>query len=62
MHRDPPANRYRGYPKFYVDRGDGWSPVTLSLWRDLEAAFAFTYFGLHATALRRERVWFEKPH
>lgn len=51
-----------GYPKFYVDRGDGWSPATLSLWRDLEAAFAFTYFGLHATALRRERVWFEKPH
>ena len=50
------------YPNFYIDRGDGWSPATLSLWRDLEAAFAFTYFGLHATALRRGREWFEKPH
>lgn len=49
------------YPEFYVERGDGWSPATLSLWEDLEAVFAFTYFGLHAQALARGREWFERP-
>ncbi len=49
------------YPEFYVERGDGWSPATLSLWQDIEALFAFTYFGLHATALKRGREWFEHP-
>ncbi|MGL4319652.1 MAG: DUF3291 domain-containing protein [Paracoccaceae bacterium] len=49
------------YPRFYHERGDGWSPATLSLWTDLEAVFSFTYFGLHATALQRGREWFEKP-
>ncbi|WP_333830579.1 DUF3291 domain-containing protein [Pararhodobacter sp.] len=49
------------YPRFYEERGDGWSPATLSLWTDLEAMFAFTYSGLHAAALSRGREWFEKP-
>lgn len=49
------------YPKFYRDQGDGWSPATLSLWTDLEALFSFTYFGLHAAALKRGREWFETP-
>ena len=49
------------YPEFYTERGDGWSPATLSLWQDLESPFAFTYFGLHATALRHGRDWFEPP-
>ncbi|MBN7776752.1 DUF3291 domain-containing protein [Nitratireductor aquimarinus] len=49
------------YPRFYEERGDGWSPATLSLWTDMEALFSFTYFGLHAEALRRGRDWFEKP-
>jgi hypothetical protein len=48
-------------PRFYHERGDGWSPATLSLWTGMEAVFAFTYSGLHATALRRGREWFEKP-
>ncbi len=30
------------YPRFYEERGDGWSPATLSLWRDLESLFSFT--------------------
>lgn len=49
------------YPHFYVERGDGWSPATLSLWQDLESPMAFSYFGLHAEALRHGRDWFEKP-
>lgn len=49
------------YPRFYTERGDGWSPATLSLWTDMEALFAFTYFGLHADALMLARDWFEKP-
>lgn len=49
------------YPKFYEERGDGFSPATLSLWTDLESLFSFTYFGLHAQALSRGREWFEPP-
>lgn len=49
------------YPPFYSERGDGWSPATLSLWTDLESIMAFSYFGLHAEALKRGREWFEKP-
>lgn len=49
------------YPRFYEERGDGWSPATLSLWQDLEAVFAFTYFGLHAEAMAHGREWFEQP-
>jgi hypothetical protein len=48
------------YPRFYVERGDGWSPATLSLWRDIESLVAFTYSGLHAEALRRGHEWFRK--
>ena len=49
------------YPRFYVEKGDGYSPSTLSVWRDLESAFAFIYFGLHAEALAHGREWFKKP-
>ena len=49
------------YPRFYVEQGDGYSPSTLSVWRDLESVFAFTYFGLHAEALAHGREWFQKP-
>lgn len=47
------------YPRFYVERGDGWSPSTLSLWSDLESPLAFTYAGIHAEALKPAREWFE---
>ena len=49
------------YPRFYEERGDGWSPSTLSVWTDMESAMAFSYFGLHAEALRHGRNWFRKP-
>ncbi len=49
------------YPRFYTERGDGWSPATLSLWQDIESILAFTYSGFHATALRRGREWFQPP-
>ncbi len=47
------------YPPFYQERGDGWSPATLSLWEDLESILAFTYGGLHKTAVKRGSEWFQ---
>jgi hypothetical protein len=49
------------FPRFYVERGDGWAPSTLSLWRDLESPMAFAYAGIHAEALGNGRKWFLKP-
>jgi Domain of unknown function (DUF3291) len=49
------------YPRFYVERGDGWSPSTLSLWEDLASPMAYTYGGVHAEAMRHGREWFVKP-
>ena len=49
------------YPRFYEERGDGWSPATLSLWRNLESPMAFAYFDLHAEALAHAREWFRRP-
>jgi hypothetical protein len=34
---------------------------TLSLWRDLEAVYAYAYRGFHAAALRLRTEWFVKP-
>jgi hypothetical protein len=49
------------FPHFYKELGDGWAPSTLSLWVDMESAMAFSYYGLHAVALKRGREWFTKP-
>ena len=49
------------YPRFYIEKGDSYSPSTLSVWQDLESVFAFSYFGLHAEALAHGREWFQKP-
>ena len=49
------------YPRFYVERGDGWSPSTVSLWTDLESALAFSYSGLHAEARKHGRKWLVRP-
>ncbi len=59
---DPGPNSWgtETYPPFYTERGDGWSPATLSLWRDLESLMAFTYGGLHVHALRRGSEWFQE--
>jgi Domain of unknown function (DUF3291) len=55
---DRPSWGERVYPRFYVERGDGGSPSTLSVWEDLESLFAFAYYGIHAEALRRGSEWF----
>ena len=49
------------FPRFYIERGDGWSPSTLSLWEDLISPMAFSYGELHAEAMRHARDWFLKP-
>ncbi|RWM39930.1 DUF3291 domain-containing protein [Mesorhizobium sp.] len=49
------------FPRFYVERGDGWSPSTLSLWEDLASPMAFSYAGVHAESMRHGREWFDKP-
>ena len=49
------------FPHFCEERGDGWTPQTLSLWQDLESAMAFAYQGLHGEALHHGREWFEPP-
>ena len=49
------------YPRFHVERGDGWAPSTLSLWSGIDAAMAFSYGGIHAEALRHGQEWFVEP-
>jgi len=49
------------FPRFYIERGDGWSPSTLSVWEDVISAMAFSYGGIHAEAMKLAREWFEKP-
>jgi hypothetical protein len=49
------------YSRFYVERDDGYSPSTLSLWKDLVSPMAYAYAGIHAEVLRRAGEWFDKP-
>lgn len=49
------------FPRFYVERGDGYAPSTLSLWKELASAMAYAYTGVHAEALGRARDWFDQP-
>ncbi|MFZ1815385.1 MAG: DUF3291 domain-containing protein [Rhizobiaceae bacterium] len=49
------------FPVHYVETGDGCAPSTLSLWKDVESAMAFSYFGLHKEALKQGRLWNVKP-
>lgn len=44
-------------PRFYTERGDGWSPATLSLWESLDSLFDFTYRGVHQEAFARGKKW-----
>jgi hypothetical protein len=48
------------FPRFYEERGDGWSPATLSLWQDPKSLFDFTYTGLHREAFAHGKMWFER--
>jgi hypothetical protein len=70
------APGFIGYPQEMVARPDNprlvWpaakgpdrdAMMTLSLWKDLESVFAFSYArqGIHADALRLRKQWFLKP-
>jgi uncharacterized protein DUF3291 len=46
------------FPRFYVGNGEEGAPSTLSLWKDLESLFAFTYSGIHVEAVKRAQDWF----
>lgn len=48
------------FPRFYVEKGDGYAPSTISLWRDLSSLYAFSCSGIHTDALRNARQWFER--
>lgn len=51
-------------PRFYerfCKRGEETMITTLSLWRDIEIAWQFSYGGLHRAALNRRSDWFHKP-
>lgn len=54
----PPEWGTQVWPRWYVERGDGWSPATLSVWRDLDAIADFAYAGLHGEAYRMGAEWF----
>ncbi|MEM0944245.1 MAG: DUF3291 domain-containing protein [Pseudomonadota bacterium] len=48
-------------PEFYVERGDYWSPATLSLWEDPQDIARMVRRGLHGEAFKRRREWFVEP-
>lgn len=49
-----------GLPRLVRSQEADPSARTLTLWRDLESAFAFTYRSIHAEALRQRHAWFKK--
>lgn len=57
----PPSWGEQVWPSFYKERGDGWSPATLSLWEAPGAIAAFAYRGVHGEAVRLGRTWFVEP-
>jgi hypothetical protein len=48
-------------PRFFDPAVDAGAPQTLSVWTNLESAFAFAYHGRHAEALRGRKQWFSCP-
>ena len=50
---------YDKIPSFYED-----STIvvqTLSVWRDLDSAWAYVYSGIHLDALKKRAEWMQKP-
>ena len=45
------------FPRYLAGSGFSSAPSSLSLWTDLESLMAFSYFGLHAEALKNARRW-----
>ncbi|WP_407542435.1 DUF3291 domain-containing protein (plasmid) [Deinococcus radiomollis] len=54
------ATASEGFLGFPAEQGDdtGRASTTLSVWRDLESVFAFSYAGVHAEALVKRQEWF----
>ncbi|OKK03486.1 hypothetical protein AMK26_18525 [Streptomyces sp. CB03234] len=51
-------------PRFYTGgrtAGTDSRASTLSLWKDIESVFSFSYSGVHRDALRKRHEWFVKP-
>jgi len=51
-------------PRFYSGGTTAYTDArasTISVWTSIEAAFAFSYSGLHLEALKARHRWFEKP-
>lgn len=40
-------------------KGKGYPVLTLTVWKDIESLFRFTYNGLHLQALRNRSKWME---
>ncbi|MEI4770802.1 DUF3291 domain-containing protein [Psychrobacillus sp. FJAT-51614] len=40
-------------------KGKGFPVLTLTVWKDLESLYLFTYSGLHRQALRERNKWIE---
>ncbi len=57
--RDDPLKRPYLYPRAVPDAARHPPQArTLSLWRDLEAVYAYAYRGLHGEAMRERKEWF----
>jgi hypothetical protein len=50
---------YDKTPSFYLD--PTLVVQTLSVWRDIESAWAYVYSGTHLDSLRRRTEWMQKP-
>jgi hypothetical protein len=46
---------------FHSEEYAGRLAISLTLWRDLESVFAYSYSGPHSEALGRRKDWFVKP-
>ena len=57
----PPSWGEVVYPRFFTGNAEGWTPMTLSLWEDLESLAAYVYRGLHAEAISQRGKWFLEP-
>ncbi len=64
-HLDPDTGRHSWgelvCPRFLPDELHPNVARTLTLWRNLESVFAFSYAGLHGEALTLRAQWFRKP-
>jgi hypothetical protein len=56
----PPYPVEHSHPSFYNPEVHAGIGCTVSLWRSIEAVYAYAYSGLHAQALAHRKDWFAK--